>query len=750
MPQTFLAKFVVIITGLFSACLLMVAGTLSRPAYAASSYVQGSYANAMTFANDFCNDPGPGGVGPTYNGLGDMVWITAPDGGNNITAMQGDQFADVVVHIAGRYCSQYNGSNAGSNYYSSMGSISGTMFYNNNGAGNIFNVSASPQKMYIGNLTSGTYRVNMNLSTFYTGAQFFPDSPNAWTDLNITFLQQWSIGGSSSVSVNGGTKKVTTTAKTGDTLQWYHTLHNFGPNATDRNVTWKMQKTGFSNNADTGTTGVRIGANAIYDAYNSGYTKYTVQPSDVGKTFCQFISYWDYRSDWPQNHAPTDPNYRQSPYACVTIPYNFTLTPAVASLGRTEIQPGQALSPVQPSVTNSGPTVSYPNTPWEFVQFTVPPGGTKPGAGTGIVRACSYYGNGCQSKSSGTQASPFSPGTTNLPPFNPDTVGDIASGSQICFALAVKGYGAGVPPSGPNWKYSVPQCVIVAKKPYVQIWGGDLRVGGMIITSSTIKNGAVYGSWAEYGVMSVLSNTNFASGSGLSGGSTASEKERNGLTFANIDNTHNDSYGNYTSGLPASTSASYFIGLSNKQALPTSNLSSVAGFPTGKPPLVYTAGDVTLTQSGALPAGKSVVIVSSGTVTINKDLTYTNAALTSVKDIPQLIIIAKHINITDAVKQVDAWLLTTSADNSDSMSTCSNIVGNLSTTLCSNPLVINGPVATRRLDLRRTAGAGTGAQSGDPAEIINLRPDVYMWGRLEATGVGKAQTVSTTELPPRF
>lgn len=432
-------------------------------------------------------------------------------------------------------------------------------------------------------------------------------------------------------------------------------------------------------------------------------------------------------------------------------PYNpYDLTPTVTGpSGSVEV--GGKIASVIPHVKNTGG--GSVSAQWQLTETIVPPLGSiskvqTQNTSTPIVN----YGspaNSSQVIKQGTRAfaSGDDPGIqaeqlTNI------TVPDKPAGTQICFGLSINPYSAASAPG--VWRHSPAVCVVIAKSPKFQIWGGDARVGGKIMTSATTKDAAVFGSWVEYGAMSTLTNTNFASGSGLNGGSMASAKDRNGLTFANIDNSHTSSYGQYASTLPASMSASYFSGLSNKQALPNANISSVAGFATGKAPLVYTTGDVTLTQSGPLAAGKSVIILSTGTVTINKDLTYTTATLSSTKDIPQLIIIAKHINITDAVKQVDAWLLTTSADNSDSINTCSNVAGNLTTTTCANALVINGPVATRQLDLRRTAGSGAGPQSGDPAEVINLRADVYMWGRLEATGLGKAQTVDVTELPPRF
>jgi hypothetical protein len=63
---------------------------------------------------------------------------------------------------------------------------------------------------------------------------------------------------------------------------------------------------------------------------------------------------------------------------------------------------------------------------------------------------------------------------------------------------------------------------------------------------------------------------------------------------------------------------------------------------------------------------------------------------------------------------------------------------------------VNGPVLSDKLILYRTAGSGTGAASGDPAEVFNTRPDTYLWAQLVAAGSGRAETVDTTELPPRF
>jgi hypothetical protein len=129
--------------------------------------------------------------------------------------------------------------------------------------------------------------------------------------------------------------------------------------------------------------------------------------------------------------------------------------------------------------------------------------------------------------------------------------------------------------------------------------------------------------------------------------------------------------------------------------------------------------------------------------------------LQSVYDIPQFVIIAKNIYINANVVNVDAWLIAkgTTTAGTGVLDTCrisSDYNTPLTSNLCNNPLRIDGPVMAQKLWLRRTAGAGPGTQSGDPAEIFNLRPDSYLWAFARASTTGRVQTVYTQELPPRF
>jgi hypothetical protein len=165
-------------------------------------------------------------------------------------------------------------------------------------------------------------------------------------------------------------------------------------------------------------------------------------------------------------------------------------------------------------------------------------------------------------------------------------------------------------------------------------------------------------------------------------------------------------------------------------------------------------GTVTLAKSDPIAKGHWVVInAPKATVRITNDITYTNAALSSLTDIPQVVIIADRINIDAGVTRVDAWLIATGT--SGTISTCTEVgdpnqAGQLNANKCNLPLIVNGPVMARHLLLFRTAGAGTGVAAGDPSEVFNLRPDAYLWATGLIAGAGRLQTVSTKELPPRF
>jgi hypothetical protein len=318
-----------------------------------------------------------------------------------------------------------------------------------------------------------------------------------------------------------------------------------------------------------------------------------------------------------------------------------------------------------------------------------------------------------------------------------DTAGsDFAIGVSICYASSVS---TPTQDATPVWRHSKLDCVVVAKKPKVQVWGGDLKVYGDITGSaSSGASGKHYGSWGEYGVFADGDITSFASGSGLSKGSTNTNNQQ--LTFANT----NGKYGHY--GLPTLTALGSQFAVTSGPA-PSATLDSLNG-------RYFTNGSLNINKSD-IQSGHTIIITAKGTVTIKGDITYKGPggtdSFTNISQIPQVIIVAPHINISENVTWIDAWLLATDGGDG-SINTCSEkgTTDALTSSDCNEPLTINGPVETDHLYLRRTAGSDDESSLDDPAETFNLRADAYLWAYRQADVTGQAETVYTTEVPPRF
>ena len=538
--------------------------------------------------------------------------------------------------------------------------------------------------------------------------------------------QGWDIGVDVSVD--------RTTALPGTQIKWTHSVRNNGPAAA---------------------SGVRYGSNTVPNQFGptgiaSGGasvnpTSYTVTQADVGTSVC--------RSTVASPRSSTDGSSIGSGNACVTIPYSYTLNPAVV-VNRTSGGVGSPVT-VQPSVTNNGPTKSQP-VDWQVARFIIKPGIGVPAGTISALAPCAYVRSQaasaeCTEKFNGDSAggAVFGLGVNSLIGTN-DTLTDLAVGSHICFILSVTPNAN----DNPNYHHSQPACVVISKSPSMQILGGDLRVGATftgnsmaassIRTSVTIKTDKSYGSWGEYGLTAPGTITGAGSGSSYSGGIACIDScATNGLSFANTP-----SDGGYvpTTNIP-NVAASFPVTSSTPKF---SNLSDAAQkrVETG-------TGAITI-GGGVIAQGQWLVInAPNATVTITGDITYTNGTLNSTTDIPQLIIIADQINIENNVKNIDAWLI--ASGTSGTINTCSKsgtaiitTVTQLITNLCQNPLVINGPVMAKKLYLLRTAGSDRGATSSNPAEIINLRPDAYLWGVAHNANSGRLTTVYETELPPRF
>ncbi len=439
----------------------------------------------------------------------------------------------------------------------------------------------------------------------------------------------------------------------------------------------------------------------------------------------------------------------------IHINQSYTLTPSVATDMSGIAEAGSTVN-VMPKVKNSGPTNSA-NTQWQVTQIVVAPGQAVPNAAGGTspaaITPCGTYFQAlpnatCSTIKSGTSVFDTNGNVLSGDPLTtyPVVVGDLAIGTKICFAFSIQ------PSSNSSdvWTHSAPTCLIIGRKPKLQILGGDLLSNGGVNTSTTNKNiggmNYTFGSWIEYGIFAVKTITGAASGSAYAG---------SGL--ANADNCNTSQLSFTNSGSSTCSPGTPIGDYANSASIPD----VASSFPANGAP-VFSGGNLTAQASGTytgsgtinisggnIVAGKWFVLNAPGaTVNISGNITYFNGTMNSISDIPQVIIIAGNINIAGGVTQVDSWLIA-----SGGLNTCSDVVvgAPLSSDICNQALVVNGPVMAGQLYMRRTAGSGAGAaHSGDPAETFNLRPDAYLWASLRSADPNRVQTVYSTELPPRL
>ena len=365
-------------------------------------------------------------------------------------------------------------------------------------------------------------------------------------------------------------------------------------------------------------------------------------------------------------------------------------------------------------------------------------------------------------------------------------------GDLVCRTMTIRHYNWDTRAGGDTHRrVAYPKCYRIAKKPSVQVWGNGIRVGSnsgvvtglpatqytrsSIITamSSLADSGQLFGSWGEYGMTTPQNGViRSASAGGLSGvgagaanASTSTEATRNNLSFANAG-IPGGGYGKWGM-IPAQP---------NIGGQFTSNVRNHAGNVSlgGMASGVYNATARVVKISGEVGAGKSIIIKSAGTVIIDGNITYAPSSYHKSSDITQLVIVASNIIIRNNVTQVDAWLAATPNKNNTQdgiVSTCEidetpnltairargvNYANGLNANTCNQQLRINGPVLARELQLRRTFGSdrrGAGDVDGynDPAEIINMRADAYLWAaNYISNTTGNITTDYTIELPPRY
>lgn len=170
--------------------------------------------------------------------------------------------------------------------------------------------------------------------------------------------------------------------------------------------------------------------------------------------------------------------------------------------------------------------------------------------------------------------------------------------------------------------------------------------------------------------------------------------------------------------------------------------------------------DISDTNPGDSIMYKNTNEYENGTITINGDIKY-SGSYSTIDSIPKVIIYADNIIINCDVERIDAVLIAKGKIETCPFAEGDEKKNNLGSPARSVQLRINGAViAGGSVSFDRSYGAGTGANSMIPAEIINMDPSWYLWAA-DSIGVSGASMehdnteglmipTYTCELPPRY
>ena len=323
-------------------------------------------------------------------------------------------------------------------------------------------------------------------------------------------------------------------------------------------------------------------------------------------------------------------------------------------------------------------------------------------------------------------------------------------------------------------------CHVIAKKPSLQAWGGNVFSQNMISTALANKNNLLnidyyhpsslstirlFGSWGELGVFSNGKITGFASGASLGyengsspafqnwnwspllnptgavGGSTTNIGDvcrRNRLTFSNADAFSKRCNSSSIGGMRSTSNVSKIqndkssiiniLASSSSANMISGDSNTINGLTTNEPYVVQ-------------------MYKYNNTLTINGDVIY-DGNYDSFEKIPKIVFYAKNIDISCNVNRIDALVI---AENV--VDTCYESY-DANDEARARQLRVNGAIITSQLDAKRTYGAGPGVNSGVAAEIIDFDPALYSFGGgltdTETDNVaGRLDVSSIHELAPR-
>jgi hypothetical protein len=378
---------------------------------------------------------------------------------------------------------------------------------------------------------------------------------------------------------------------------------------------------------------------------------------------------------------------------------------------------------------------------------------------------------------------------------------DLPIGSQVCFGVSIfpaeTNGDTDMSGTGRDWYHSAPKCVVIGKKPKVQVKGAGLFVRRNAITSQTVKNGRAYGSFVEYeaviGGCNVLNSGNALSGCNNSAigrvglGSAAAFMREDAMAipmFSRQTFTNNPSGTNYNVGkYSAANSRASLAGITEfyGNGVGGVDVDACEGIEGNCEQFAYTTNENIGGFTMGVGSGTRIYR-TTGTFTITDNIMLADGTYSSLDEIPQVLIFADQgVNIMPNVTRVDAWIITPGGVLNTCYIALADGTGKALSSFdgtniddCSGLLTVNGATVAGSVLLNRTGGSGvdnslrnggcsqgidtcggldTGNRddlSGDPAEVFNLRADAYLFSRGQSTRSGHVQTTYVREVAPRL
>jgi hypothetical protein len=609
-------------------------------------------------------------------------------------------------------------------------------------------------------------------------------STNYFTDICITRqAQPWTTSSSLGIvkldaagTVTGGPYySDISNATAGSIYGFRYSLRNDGPGSTTSNIVTQRAYTYPTTSQPWTTLNTYLAGRpaGTYLVQNSqvGYTG-SIPASAGGKSYCLQM-----RST-PTSLTNSLPLY--TPQRCVFVPYDYNLLPTASASPDTV--PAGGTTTYSYTVTNNGQTYSEPMT-YRIMQFVMPPGVALDDGGLPFrdnqLTNCPAWSNGvCATTlyTSGTTTfMPSAPYTLPVPAAATDLTAAqtsaLAPGTRVCRLVALA---KGTPTVVQRW--SRPKCVTVGKHPFISIFNGDGWAGGNFLAkdngsdgeacsasgsqlggfqgaTTTYSDGNDYGSFGEYQLFALGIIGNFGSGGralsagGVPGAATTMSYKATGQYYSSIAG-------------PAMTSHCMDDALPYYSAIPaTASLAGTVDMSSFPASGVYSrSGDLTI-NAMTIPAGRHITIIASGKVTIAGNIVLANPAgptyYTKLSDIPSFTLITSgiaptsYIAVGQSVTQLDGIYQTY-----NNFVTCAESeVGPvwLAANVCQQQLVVNGSVSANKLVLRRIRGGDPDVVGRNtPAEIFNMRSDIFLSAYGASQIGGQIRTVSEQELPPRY